>query len=76
MSRVICSRVNSNIATGQDLIQQLSRDSNRVLLDALYMHVLPTCLHDNAELAGKLLGVIALRKESISTGHTSSTAAT
>jgi hypothetical protein len=63
MSRVICSRLESTIVAGQDLIQQLYKSSTRVHLDALYMDVLSTCSNGDEALAGGLLGTIVVLNE-------------
>jgi hypothetical protein len=60
MSDLIASRVESTIAAGHDLLQQLCRPPDYIHLDALYVHMLSSCSDGNGEQAGTLLGTIAL----------------
>jgi hypothetical protein len=60
MSDLLASRIESTIAAGHDLLQELCTSRHYMHLDALYVHVLSTCSDDNGELAGKLLGTAAL----------------
>jgi hypothetical protein len=60
MSDLIASRMKSILAARHDILEQLCKSLNYVHLDALYVQVLSTCCSDNKEIAGKLLGTIAL----------------
>jgi hypothetical protein len=60
MSDLIVARIESTIAAGHDLLQQLCKYSDDMQLDAFYMRVLSTCSSDNREMAVKLLGTIAI----------------
>jgi hypothetical protein len=60
MSDLIVARIESTIAAGHDLLQQLCKSLDDMQLDAFYMHVLSTCSSDNREMAVKLLGTIAI----------------
>jgi hypothetical protein len=60
MSNLIALRIEGIIAAGHDLLQQLYSSRRYMHLDALYVYALSTCPDGNGELAGKLLGSIAL----------------
>jgi hypothetical protein len=65
MSSLIVARLDSTIAAGQSLIQQLSESSTQAHLNALYTHVLSILRgSDNARSAGKVLGTMAILQES------------
>jgi hypothetical protein len=66
MSGCIASRLDSNLAAAQNLIQQLSESSNQVPLDTLYVnHVLSTYTSNGGQHASTLVRAIALLKRPV-----------
>jgi hypothetical protein len=61
----MASRLDSSIAAAQNLIQQLSKSSNQVPLDTLFVNVLSTYAYDGGPRAGTLLCTIALLKRPV-----------
>jgi hypothetical protein len=60
ISSCIDSLLESTIAADHVLLEQLSKSSNQMHLDTLYMHMLSSCSDDKTEHAGRLLGSTAL----------------
>jgi hypothetical protein len=60
LSSCMTSLLDSTIAADHDFLEQLCKPSNQMHLDALYVHMLSTCIDGEREEARKLLGAAAL----------------
>jgi hypothetical protein len=60
MSSCMNSLLEGTIAADRVYLLQLSKSSNQMHLDTLYMHMLSSCSQDETEHAGRLLGSAAL----------------
>jgi hypothetical protein len=65
MAPLIHSRLESTIAVGYNLIDQLCSSSDPTRLDALYTQILSTCVNGDQKSAGELLSIVALLEQPV-----------